>query len=686
MVEARKFDGAVGRSRLGSGKIMHKLLGALAGAALVVVVGSPPALAAPTDNFPGTTLSNVLPVTDSGSNVGATKETGEPNHAGKPGGKSVWWNFTPTGSGTFQISTSGSNFDTTLAVYTGSAVNALTEVGSNDDFGGTQSRVLFAGTAGTSYKIAVDGFNGSSGNIGLSVSFVPPPANDNFGSPQDLGTTTPASSSLVSTDGATKQAGEPNHAGNAGGASAWYTWTPSSNTPVRVSTTGSNFDTTLAVYTGPAVNALAEVASNDNGPAGSTSEVIFQAAAGTHYRIAVDGVKANGARVATGNAGVSIDLAPAPSNNDFANRKALNSGDVLNTEHNLPATAQPGEPAHGGAAAAQSVWYVYVAPAASNMADLSVTGDGFAPRVGVYTGTAVNALTSLVQSNQFADFVPDPRRTELYFPTTPGAQYMVAVDGDPGGDFSIAARGLQAAANDSFAAAMALTGNPATSDGDTRAGTAEPNEPQHAARGAHTSLWYTWTAPSDGATTLTTTGSSSDTRLAVYAGATLASLAPVASNDDVSGGDLTSAVSFGSTAGATYRIAVDSGLAGPGAFHLALVHTPDAPTVPVTSDTTPPDTVITKAPTKVTTKHKSAGVSVEFQSTEADSTFACSVDNGPFAPCSSPDSLSLKKGKHTFQVRATDVAGNTDPTPASATIKVKAKKKKHHHHHHHHAR
>jgi hypothetical protein len=77
-------------------------------------------------------------------------------------------------------------------------------------------------------------------------------------------------------------------------------------------------------------------------------------------------------------------------------------------------------------------------------------------------------------------------------------------------------------------------------------------------------------------------------------------------------------------------------------------------------------------------------VSVEFQSTEAGSSFACNVDNAGFAPCNSPDSLTLKKGSHTIQVRATDGAGNADPSPASATITVKRKKKKHAHHHHHH--
>ena len=106
------------------------------------------------------------------TNVGATKEVGEPNHVGNPGGKSVWYRWQAPNTGIATITTSGSNFDTLLAVYTGTSVGALTLIASNDDDpnGGLSSRVSFNATSGTIYRIAVDGFNGDSGNITLNWS------------------------------------------------------------------------------------------------------------------------------------------------------------------------------------------------------------------------------------------------------------------------------------------------------------------------------------------------------------------------------------------------------------------------------------------------------------------------------------------------------------------------------------
>jgi Bacterial Ig-like domain len=85
-----------------------------------------------------------------------------------------------------------------------------------------------------------------------------------------------------------------------------------------------------------------------------------------------------------------------------------------------------------------------------------------------------------------------------------------------------------------------------------------------------------------------------------------------------------------------------------------------------TIDATPPDTSIGPSyPFSLTT---ATGATFDFSSTEGGSTFACSLDGSAFTSCSTPKTYSaLADGSHTFQVRATDAATNTDPTPASYT-------------------
>ncbi len=97
------------------------------------------------------------------------------------------------------------------------------------------------------------------------------------------------------------------------------------------------------------------------------------------------------------------------------------------------------------------------------------------------------------------------------------------------------------------------------------------------------------------------------------------------------------------------------------------------PPPPGSGDTTPPETTITAGP-KRKTKSKSATFS--FSASEAGSSFECQIDGAAFAACNSPRTVRVKRGRHTFSVRATDAGGNTDPTPATQSWKVKKKKKR----------
>ena len=87
-----------------------------------------------------------------------------------------------------------------------------------------------------------------------------------------------------------------------------------------------------------------------------------------------------------------------------------------------------------------------------------------------------------------------------------------------------------------------------------------------------------------------------------------------------------------------------------------------------TVDTAAPATTITSAPADPTNE---TSATFAFTSSEAGSTFECQIDAGGYSPCTSGTSYTgLGAGSHTFQVKATDPAGNVDTTAASHTWTV----------------
>jgi hypothetical protein len=255
--------------------------------------------AASNDLFKGRTILRGTEVNATGSNVSASKEPGEPAHAENVGGSSVWWTWTAPASGEVRLTTDGSDFDTLLAVYAGPSLSALSLVASNDDHGALKtSRVRFQVAQGIEYQIAVDGFNDGStvesGSISLRLAFkvgpIVRPANDDFTERLTVvGGSVEVRGSSVD---ATREAGEPYHDEKLGDTSIWWSWVASFTGTVVIRTAGSTFDTVLAVYLGPALADLKLVVSDDDEDSEAgvvTSLVVFEAAAGANYQIAVDG-------------------------------------------------------------------------------------------------------------------------------------------------------------------------------------------------------------------------------------------------------------------------------------------------------------------------------------------------------------------------------------------------------------
>lgn len=87
-----------------------------------------------------------------------------------------------------------------------------------------------------------------------------------------------------------------------------------------------------------------------------------------------------------------------------------------------------------------------------------------------------------------------------------------------------------------------------------------------------------------------------------------------------------------------------------------------------TVDATPPPTMITSGPSGTIS---TTSATFTFSSSEENSTFECKLDGGAFETCASPKNYTgLSSGSHSFQVRATDAANNTDATPANRAFAV----------------
>ncbi len=131
--------------------------------------GPPPA----NDTFPGTTVTGGSQSVNTNS---ATLQSGEPATFSCAGstlttGRTGWYTITPATSSQITLSTAGSDFDTVLAVYTGSTVGGLTLVACNDDAESTvQSAVQFTAQPGTTYRVQVGGYDAASGSAVLGIS------------------------------------------------------------------------------------------------------------------------------------------------------------------------------------------------------------------------------------------------------------------------------------------------------------------------------------------------------------------------------------------------------------------------------------------------------------------------------------------------------------------------------------
>lgn len=295
------------------------------------------------------TFPGHLPASTTNNNVDTTSspELGEPPLAGRPPQNSVWYRWQPDISGSVIFDTLGSDFDTILAVYSGSSLANLVKIAENNDISATNtnSSIRFQVVAGQPYWLTVAGGNlGPTGTYVLHGEPAPPPATPPQAPPANDSLTTGAnlgSLSNVSFSGsllwATAETGEPSLAGLSPTRSVWFRWTSPALGQLSLDTGGSDFANVLGVYTGTNFASL-KLLQGKASPAIATNPITFPVQTGSIYIIKVDGARnTNGTYVLTGR--LSTLAAPATllfTNPSLSNRPAsprISWGAVSNATH-----------------------------------------------------------------------------------------------------------------------------------------------------------------------------------------------------------------------------------------------------------------------------------------------------------------------------------------------------------------
>jgi hypothetical protein len=162
------------RADVGSERV--RLLGSLTVCALVLAGPALPAHAAPAnDNLGGAPVVSAVPYSDSRSTAGATIQSGERHPSCAPPRATVWYELRLADPTPISVSTYGSNFDTTLAVWTSPSRSfpAFTALQCNNDMGTRKQSMLgWVAEPGVRYFLQVGGVTGSvTGNLKLKITY-----------------------------------------------------------------------------------------------------------------------------------------------------------------------------------------------------------------------------------------------------------------------------------------------------------------------------------------------------------------------------------------------------------------------------------------------------------------------------------------------------------------------------------
>lgn len=291
---------------------------------------------------------------------------------------------------------------------------------------------------------------------------------------------------------ATREANEGVHATKPGGKSMWIDWQAPADGVATFDTRGSAFDTLLAVYTGPNISSLVEIASDEDRGGFLTSQLQFNAVAGTVYHIVVDGfLGASGQLVLSWS--LETTAVQIPVIRFHPQSQTVAPGASVSFQVQAEGTDLTYE------------WFRNGQPLSGETLPTLTRTSASPADVGVYRVRVRNAAGRTVDSL--------PASLELSATDT-------ALSYDKLGDLLIAlglssARpGLQALGNPFLSVAM---GEPARHVLDNTGASTEPGEPLHGCKIGRGSLWLGLRVRTDGVLVLDNQGSSIETAMALYA-------------------------------------------------------------------------------------------------------------------------------------------------------------------------
>ncbi|MGC9451914.1 MAG: S8 family serine peptidase [Oceanipulchritudo sp.] len=534
----------------------------------------------------------------------ATREPGEPIHDNASLGTSLWWTWSPPVPGAYVLRT---NANTSLGVYIGSSVESLTLAAPDQNDGATVSHVLLADAVPTTtYRIALDQREASAylREVQLYIEPFAVVSYDNLASAETIvGIPSGENPFSGSNRNATLEPGEPTDFGYME-RTVWVKWTAPISGLFAAHTHWSSFNSSLAVYSGPAVatdfSQLALIKNDWDAGIFDDAWFSFDAVAGQTYYFQIGGDDA----AEFGDFQLAIEAFAPPANDHLAAAEILTGFFVQRLVPNFGATREPGEPDHATnddwhndddifyftevERAYQTLWYKWT-PVDSSQARRTTAGtfgSGTYTVVAVYETTAVNptfADLSMVTpgaSMMWGSWWP---WGEISWNAEPGKTYYIMLGTDLEDNYEELAFTFWQNPNDDFATREVIPSQSTVSvHGANYAATRESGEPTitnpWGSMGGR-SQWYEWTAPESGLFVIDTYGSHNKSYfgrmspiparntmqmlLGVYTGDSPTNLATVATNAGVSIHDYNARIIFNAVKGTSYKIALDTRV-GPG--------------------------------------------------------------------------------------------------------------------------